>query len=344
MNYLFTGTYTKGKSKGIYVFRFDPASGTVSHDRYCPVKNPSYIVFSPVNKHIYSVSENETGRSYANAFGFNPQQGTLTLLNRRVTGGTGACHIAVDPRGQFAVTANYGGGSISVFSISKDGKLKPRNQNIVFSGKSVHKERQEASHPHCTAFSPDSKYAFVTDLGTDQIYRFDIRYGQAKFLDEESKKIFDVTPGSGPRHLVFHPNGKHLYLVNEISGTIVVFGYSSGNLESAQEIPIGHERQEGGGAIALSADGAKLFVSLREDNDGIAVYAVKENGKVVNTGFFPTHLHPRDIGLSPDGKYLLVAAMKENLIEAWKVTKDGRLDGQRVVSEIDSPTFVGFRP
>ena len=344
MNYLLAGTYTKAQSKGIYVYRFDPASGALFRCGYCQVANPSYIAFGPLNEYIYSVSENETGRSYANSFYFDRHEGKLSLLNRRVTGGAGACHIAVDPRGRFAVTANYGGGSISVFPIDKDARLKTRNQEIIFNGKSKHPERQEAPHPHCTLFSPEGKYAFVTDLGTDKIHRFEIHYGRGKFLDEESKKIFDVKPGSGPRHMVFHPNKKYLYLVNELSGTVAVFLYISGNLEPVQEIPIGPRLQEGGGAIALSREGTSLFVSLREGNDGIASYRVGKNGKLKQTGFFPTHLHPRDIGLSPDGKYLMAAALKENLIETWKVTADGRSIRQTALSAIDSPTFVGFLP
>lgn len=342
MNYLFIGTYTKSMSKGIYVCRFDDSPDNLSVCSYCKVENPSYIAADPIKGYIYSVSENETGRSYANAFSFDAEEGKLTLINRRVTGGEGACHISVDPHGRFLVTANYGGKSISVFPIDKDGLLQPRSQNIIFDGKSVDEKRQEASHPHCTVFSPDGKYIFIADLGTDKIYRYDINYGRGKFIREDSRKDFEVDPGSGPRHIVFHPNGKYLYLVNELSGTVIAFAYTSGELKNMQEIPVKDERQQGGGAIVLSADGKKLFVSLREENDGIAVYGVGKNGRLIRQVFYNTRLHPRGICLSGDGKFLLVAAMKDNLVETWKVTRNGHMFKLQSELKINTPTFVGL--
>ncbi len=338
---IITGTYTKGKSKGIYVYLGDSLRREIKIVSLCNVCNPSFLTFSNNKEYIYSVSENEKGNSYVNSFLLDNKSGKLKLINRRVTKGEGSCHISIDPRNKFIVTCNYGGGSISVFPIQ--GKLLPLSQLIVFSGSSINTKRQEAPHPHCSIFSPDGKYMFVTDLGTDTIYRFDIDYSKrGKFIIENSRKDFPVPQGSGPRHMIFDKSGRYLYVITELKSTILTFEYNNGALQLLEETTISDKPRGGGGAITISSDSKYLFASLREGNDGVAVFRINDNGKLSRLGFYPTATHPRHIAVTPDGKYLFIAAMKKNIIEIMEITGAGRLKTLTDSIEVDMPTFVGF--
>ncbi len=337
------GTYTTGTSEGIYIFDFNPLTGQMIPMSVCQVQNPSYLVANRRGDYVYAVTENETGDSYVNALCFDTSKGLLTPINRVLTGGEAACHIAMDPQEKFVVTANYAGGNISIFRIVPGGGLSEYTQNISFTGQSVDAERQEAPHPHCSIFSRDGKFLFVTDLGTDTIHRFTVDYfADGKFLVEGTRKDFLLRPGSGPRHLVFDKTGEYLYLVNELGGTIVSFQYNQGELKQFQENPIDHISEEGGGGIVLSPDGQFLFVSMREGNDGIALFKVGKDGKLDPQNYFGVSEHPRDLSLSPDGNYLLVTAMKDNRVEILEVHRNGFVEDTGKFVTLDKPAFVSF--
>ena len=201
---MLVGTYTSGDSKGIYSFRFNEETGTATALSETEVENPSYLAVSADGKFIYTVSEFNNEQAAANAFAFNQEKGTLKLLNSQKTGGEDPCYIITN--GNNVITANYSGGSISVFPIAKDGSLLPASDIIKFEGSGTDKERQEKSHLHCVRITPDGKYMFADNLGTDQIHKFIINpdanaENKESFLKEGSPSAFKVKAGSGPRHL-----------------------------------------------------------------------------------------------------------------------------------------------
>lgn len=318
--YLLVGTYTKESSEGVYVYKFNTLTGESEYVSLAKVDNPSYLaVYS--NNQIFAVSENEKEPSYANALSLDIETGDITLLNREETKGNAPCNIAVDPKGTFVVTSNYGGGSISAFRIKEDGKLSPVTQVISFSGKGTNEERQEAPHLHCVRFSPDGKYIFATDLGTDHIYRFDIQVTEeGDVLDEASLKKYKVADGSGPRHLEFHPAGDKMYLINELAGTVIGFYYKDGELEEFQTIKADLLNAQGSGDIAISPDGKFVYASNRLKGDGIAIFSIHEqNGRMSKVGYQPTDIHPRNMVITPDGKFLLVANMEGHTVEIYQM-------------------------
>lgn len=345
--YMLLGTYTDGESKGIYVYRFDPLTGESRYVGMEEVANPSYLTTDISGHFVYAVTENGGNPSYANALSFNKETGALKLLNRQETRGGAPCNIALSPDGKMVVTANYVGGNISVSPVKADGTLLPASQVIPFKGKSVVAERQDTPHLHCVQFSPDGKYLFATDLGTDKIYRLETNTsGKGNLLREESLTAFKVKDGSGPRHFVMHPSGKYMYLINELSGTVIVFSYGNGNLNEVQAVVADDHGAQGSADITITSDGKYLYASNRLKGDGVAIFSVNpRDGKLTRVGYQPTGIHPRNMALSPNGKYLLVANRDSNSVEVYEIIQEtGLLTNIHKDIRIDKPVCILFIP
>lgn len=343
--HLFLGTYIAGKNEGIRLYQFDPLTGSSQLIGITKIENSSYFVFSEDRKYLYVISENEESTSYINAFSHNPDKEKLELLSRLPSGDEGPCYITIDKNSKHILTANYGGGSISVFDIDDEGKIEEPTQTIHFKGKSVNPKRQTRSHIHCITFSNDDKYIFVTDLGTDKIYRFELNYsGRNNFVIDNSLKVFDVPKGSGPRHIVFHPSGKYLYLINELSGSVISFTYEKGNIHSFQEIQADMLHAGGSADIVITPDGLYLYASVRIEGDGVAIFSIDPlSGRLKKLGYQYTAKHPRNLRITPDGKFLLVACKDGNLIEIYEINPDaGLLKNAHQDIKIEKPACLRF--
>ena len=346
---MLVGTYTAGDSKGIYSFRFDEETGTSIALSAVEVENPSYLVPSADGKFVYAVSEFNNEQAAANAFAFDKEKGTFKFLNSQKTDGEDPCYIITN--GKNVVTANYSGGSISVFPIAKDGSLLPASDVIKFEGSGTDKERQEKSHLHCVRITPDGKYLLADNLGTDRIHKFTINpdanaENKESFLKEGAPAAFTVEAGSGPRHLTFAPNGNYAYLINELSGTVITFEYKDGNLKEIQTIAADTVGAKGSADIHISPDGKFLYASNRLKADGIAIFRINpDNGMLTKAGYQLTGIHPRNFIITPNGKYLLVACRDDNVILVYKRNADtGLLTDIHKDIKVDKPVCVKFIP
>lgn len=344
--YLLVGTYTKGTSTGIYVYGFNMETGESNYiNEIKNVEDPSYLVISPDEKYVYAVNESDSATDAASAFSFNKEDGSLTQLNKQPTNGKAPCYINIDKNSNFVVTANYNGGNITVFPLAKDGSLQPSSQLIQFSGLGRDKIRQTAPHLHCVQFSPDGKYLFANDLGTDNIYKFTLNENDpSAFLTPGSPASFKVKDGCGPRHLVFHPNGKYAYLITELSGEVLAFNYRDGNLENFQYIEADTIHAAGSGDIHISPDGRFLYASNRLKADGIAIFSINDkNGILTKTGYQFTGIHPRNFIITPNGKYLLVANRDSNNIQVFeRNTENGLLSDTGKEIKLNMPVCLKF--
>lgn len=345
---MLVGTYTSGSSKGVYSFRFNEETGTTTPLSFVETSNPSYLTLSADGKFVYTVDESEDTPSAANAFAFDKEKGTFRALGSQKTEGKAPCYIITN--GQYVVTANYNGGSISVFPINeKDGSLLPASQVIPFTGTSVDKERQNQPHLHCVHITPDGRYLFANDLGTDQIHKFILNpnanaENKEAFLQEGTPTAYKVKEGSGPRHLTFAPNGNYAYLINEISGTVIAFQYHDGELKEIQTIAADTVGAKGSGDIHISPDGKFLYASNRLKADGVAIFSIDpENGMLTKVGYQLTGIHPRNFIITPNGKFLLVACRDSNVIQVYeRDSKTGLLRDVQKDIKVDKPVCVKF--
>lgn len=344
---MLVGTYTSGNSKGIYTYRFNEETGKATPLDSAEVANPSYLTLSEDNKFVYSVNEASKDQAAVSAFAFDKDKGTLQLLNTQKTMGADPCYLTTN--GKNVITANYSGGSITVFPIAQDGLLLPAADVIEFKGNGPVKDRQEQAHLHCVRITPDGKYLLADDLGTDRIYKFNINpkanaENKEAFLSKGTPAAFKVAPGSGPRHLVFSDDGKFAYLINEISGTVIAFQYENGMLKEIQTIAADTVGAQGSGDIHISPDGKFLYASNRLKADGIAIFKRDpDNGTLTKSGYQSTGIHPRNFIITPNGKFLLVACRDENAIQTYKRdTVTGMLTDMKKDIIVDKPVCLKF--
>ena len=343
--FLFIGTYTSGKSKGIYVYDFNAANGQLKWiSNTDSSANPSFLTIAPDGKHIYAV--NEISRQQAGlvvAYDFNPQTGKLQFINQQTSGSENPCHISITKNGKWLAVANYTGGSLAVFPINKNGSVEPFVQHIKHEGKSVNPQRQEAPHVHSAFFSPDNHFLLTPDLGIDQVSIYKFTADASMPLTPAPIPYAATEPGSGPRHLDFSPNEKYLYLLTEMGGAITVYNYNNGQLKPVQTIathPKNFTGQPGSADIHVSPDGKFVYASNRGEENNIAIYSVnQQTGLLKFVGYEPTGgNHPRNFMIDPTGNYLLVANMKSDNILIFKRDKDSGLLTE--VNHLDLPNPV----
>lgn len=320
---LIIGTYTNAcESKGIYVYDFNTATGEFKAKANTDgVVNPSYVTLSADKKYLYSV--NEDGKnSAASAFKFNAVTGKLDFINKKETKGDNPCYIISDDKN--VITANYSGGSITVFERKADGSLGDIKQTVKHTGTGPNKNRQEAPHVHMVYFSPDKKFVFVNDLGTDKlsIYTYNPTGGEKTLTLKES---IALKPGSGPRHLAFSPSGIFVYVLGELDGSLTVFSYNNNKLEKVQETTVGaaiFNGRHGAADIHFCNDGKYLYTTNRGDANTVSVFKVHANGMVNMVQQISTQgAAPRNFAIDPTDSFLLVANQNTNNVVIYKRDK-----------------------
>jgi 6-phosphogluconolactonase len=323
----YVGTYTDGTSRGIYRLTFDPATGALTEPVLAvETKNPSFLALHPSGRFLYAAGEvssfegAKTG--VVSAFAIDPKTGGLTLLNQQASAGADPCHLVVDRTGRALLVANYSAGTVAVLPIGADGRLAPASSVRTHEGSGPNAGRQGKPHAHGIYLDAAERFALSPDLGADRIfvYRFDAAKGTL-----EPHGAFPLAPGSGPRHLAFHPSGKFLYVINELLSTVTVFSYDAekgelATLQTLGTLPAGFSGTSWTAEIAVSPDGRFVYGSNRGD-DSLAVFAVDpKTGRLAPPGFAPVGgKTPRHFTIDPSGGYILAAHQGSGSIAALRI-------------------------
>jgi len=347
---LLIGTFTGASptsSKGIYVYRFFEETGEVSYLSEIALKNPSYMAITNDYKYIYSVNENNNdGPSTITSFKFDKATGKLSILNTQPSIGSPA-YIAVDKARRNVFIANYIGGSAMVFPVNKDGSLGASTQTIQDTGKGPNPRRQAVPHAHAIVISPDEKQVLFTDLGTDKINVFNYHPSEIPPLTPAATPFIAVTPGSGPRHIEFSPNGKFMYNIQEISASITAFTYHNGKAKEIQHLNMMSDDfngTNGAADIHVSPDGFFLYATNRGSANQLLVYAINQKaGTLTFIERYPTGQMPRNFVIDPTGNFLFVGNAKGVII--FKVNKTtGRLTLTSDFIKMASPVCLKMVP
>jgi 6-phosphogluconolactonase len=349
----FFGTYTNtNKSKGIYCYKLDLASGKLTSVGVTEgIKNPSFLAIHPSGNYLYAVSEvaDADGKpgGAVTAFALNRKTGELKTLNHQSSEGAGPCHVSVDKTGKVALVANYGSGSIASLPIQGDGSLVKAATAIQHEGSSVNPSRQAGPHAHSINVAPNNRFAVAADLGLDKvlIYRLDT----AKGTLTANEPAFAKTPaGGGPRHFAFHPSGRFAFVCNEILSSVTAFSYDADKgvlteLQTISTLPEPVERNSTA-EIQVHPSGKFVYCSNR-GHDSLAIFTVDEKtGKLTATGHQKTlGRTPRNFGIDPTGQYVIACNQATDNVAVFKVDQNsGKLTQVGEPLNVPVPVCVKF--
>ena len=358
---LLVGSYTQGKSQGIYRLQFDSAKGRITPEPLQVFKtaNPSWLTLSKDQSRLFVVNENGKGQrdvvGRASSVAIDPKTNQMTLINQVKTLGEEPTHSSLSADERYLFVANYGvhadpGGSLAVLPINAEGQLQPVTQMSSHPASQVNPERQMSAHVHSVVSSPDGKFVYASDLGADKVfvYQYDPAANADHPLVAADPAFVALPAGSGPRHLLFSKDGKHAYLTTEMSAQVFVFDYDKGRLKQRQALELAHgmpAQNRAAGALHASQDGKFLYVSNRGKANEILVFAINpSNGELTEIQRRSVDGdHPREFALSPNGKFLLIANQMSNAIVVLERDPETGTLGKTVQTlEMDAPSDLKF--
>jgi 6-phosphogluconolactonase len=363
--FVYFGTDTgKGISKGIYLSRFDPASGLMTSPQLAAeTLRPSFLALSPNTvgyRHLYAVNEANDASATITSFLMDPVSGALRLINQVPSAGAGPCYISLDATGEAAFVANYAGSSIASYRVLPSGALSEPVERIdyknpKFGKRGPNSARQDAPHPHSVHLSPDNRFLLVNDLGSDHISVFAIDPATARL--GPPALFSNNRPGSGPRHIAFHPNGRWLYSINELDSTIDRFLWTT---TSSRANPQGLLVNTGApvktiaasfpaakntaAEVAISLDGNFLYASNRGEDSLVVFRIAPADGALtliqrISCG----GKTPRHFTLDPSERWLLCGNQDSASITIFRRDPaSGRIAGPTQFLPLDSPMFSLF--
>jgi 6-phosphogluconolactonase len=326
---VYVGTYTGAESQGVYRFALDPTTGeTTAPVLAAASENPSFLALHPGGQHLYAVNETDSfggeKTGAVSAFAIDPSSGDLQPLNQQPSMGAHPCHLVLDEAGKNVLVANYNGGNVAVLPLAENGWLLTPSAIQPHAGSGPNRRRQEGPHAHGLALAPDERFAFAADLGADRVFvhRFDLSAGT---LEPHQPPAAALAPGSGPRHVVFHPSRAFLYAINELLSTVTVFRYdpAAGVLAPMQTLttlPTDFEGASTTAEIAVSPDGRYVYGSNR-GHDSLAIFAVDAaSGRLTPVGHVPTGGRtPRHFTIDATGRWLLAANQDSDSVTVFRL-------------------------
>lgn len=346
------GTSSARPSEGVYHCRLNTVSGRLSKpELVARVGGPGFLAMHPSGEHVYAVASHE-GKPSVIAYAIEKSGDTVSLkfVNALEIGDGGAAHVSVDTTGRVLLTAQYGGGSVAAFSLAEDGSLSKQTALIDHEGGSgVVAGRQDKSHAHWTGFSPDNQFAFVPDLGLDKVMIYRVDHANSTIKPHGSAA---VPAGGGPRHMKFHPNGKWVYVLNELALSVTVFDYdaAAGVMTAKQTIPtvptadLAKEKFKSASEIRVHPNGRFVY-SANRGHDTITAFSVNQyTGELSVIEVEPVRgATPRNFNLDPSGKWLLAAGQDSHTLASFEVNQDsGELTYNRNVVFAPSAICVLF--
>ncbi len=351
---LYVGTYTDGgKSKGIYLVRFDSRSGelrTVGSVDAGP--NPSFLAMHPNGSALYAVNETDKFNGKASggvtAFSVAASTGALTRLGAQSSEGTGPCYVSVDKAGRAVLVANYDGGSVALLPIQPGGGVGAATSVIKHTGRGPVTDRQGEPHAHCIVTDPSNRFALAADLGADRVFVYRLG-GDGKSLQHVDGGDAVMRPGAGPRHIAFHPSAPIAFVSCELDSTVTALRFDAEKgaltvLDTQSTLPAGWKGENYPADIHVAPSGRTVYVSNRGHNS-IAALSISDAGTLSLKQTVSTEGDwPRNFTLDPSGRWVLVANQKSNSIVVFaRDAKSSRLTPARQRLELPSPVCLRFR-
>lgn len=347
---VFISAFASGDKAGIHAFRFDSKTGTLQPlHRTTDIQNPFFLAVSPDQRFLYAINAEKFGGAddeFVACYALEGRTGQLKRLNQQSARGTASCYLDVDATGKTVMVANYASGSVASLPVKEDGSLGEAASFIQHSGSGGDPVRQKGPNAHSIVVSPDNRFALAADLGIDKILIYQLDAATAKLTPNEAQPFAKMQPASGPRHITFHPNGRHVYVINELANTVTCFDYTatSGTLTERQTIstlPGGFTGKSYTADLKITPDGKFLYGTNR-GHDSIASYSISEDGVLTLLSIDPSlGKGPQNLLITPDGQWLLCANMPGNSVVVFRIdAASGKLTATGSPVEIPMPSCI----
>lgn len=333
--HFYVGSSDGKLESSIFLCSLDPENGEFAViDSFAGAKSPSYLALSPGKDIVYCIddktSDPATRYNSVSSFHMDPETYKLRKLNSQSSEGRGPCHISCTSDGGLIFVANYNSGHSTAFPIEEDGSIQKASSVVIGTGSGPVESRQKSPHAHMALPDPEDNFLLVPDLGSDKIliYAFDKISGMLTPNPEQA--FLKLDPGSGPRHLVFHPDGEYVYVVSELNSTVTAcsFDKEKGKLTSLHTVSTVSDSHQGAkypAAIRISPDGNFLYASTRGEHSKISVFKVEADGKIFRIQETEVTHWPRDFNMHPSGKFLLAAGERSGIIELYHIDRESGL-------------------
>ncbi len=344
------GSVFHGQGKGIYHFFLNEETGELTEEAGIPTENPSYLTLNMAGTMIYAVNELEDcdGEASGAVSSFRKTENGFVFCNRKLTRGLDPCHVILTPDEKHLCVSNYGSGSLIIFEVLEDGSLGEVQQFMQHEGQGADPDRQEGPHCHSVSFSIDGKYAYVLELGTDEILCYEVNNGDSVFTETMQGK-YQCMPGDGPRFLCFDQTGKFAYTVNELSGTITQFSFDPANgelrpVDRYQTLP--EDAKDIANTFAdihISPDNRFLYGSNRGHDSIVRFRLNPENGRLSEPEWISCGGRtPRCFAIDPSGKYLICTNQDSNNAVVFRIDPENGLLSPEGEVAVGSPVCVRF--
>ena len=350
--YTFPGTAPGGthpsQALGIYVFRMNPNDGGLTPLQVEQIPNPSYLALDPSLQHLYSVNEMTDGG--VSAFSINQANGTLSFVNMQPTNGQDTTHLSVQPSGQYLFAASYTSGNFQVFRINSDGSIGDMTDNFqdVGNGTGPNPARQEAPHAHQILTDFDGNHVFGVDLGADKVNVWNLDPSTG-VLNPNTVPYAAIASGSGPRHVAFHPDRQHAYVLSELVSAVTVFTYDPVRAafiwqQTISALPPDFTGSNTAAEIRIHPSGRFLYTTNRGHNS-VAIFKIEpDTGELEVIGWESTRGQwPRGMNIDPSGTFLYAANQNTDNIAVFRIQPAGRLRFSTLVYT-PTPVDIEFGP
>ena len=350
----YVGSSNGSISHSIYLCELNPSEGVFAVlDSFAGAKGGSYLAFSPEGKQLFSINQAPLGKEEEHAsvtsFTIDPTTLALKTINSQSSEGSDICHIHCSKKGDYIFAANFGSGHATALPVGENGTIAPASSVVAVSGTGPVESRQQESHAHQVMLDPGQNFLLVPDLGTDRvmIYAFDPESGI--LTPNPVQPYFALAPGAGPRHLAFHPDGKSLYIVNELNATLTACSYNGADgtiteVNTMGTVEASHQGMKYPAAVRVHPNGTFVYASTRGEISCITTFEINNDRSVTRIQIMEqVPSWPRDFNVDPSGRYLLVAGERSDEIRRYDIDPEhGLLTATESIVKVPSPASVLF--
>ena len=350
----FAGSSDRNLKNSIFLCELDTVIPAIIVIDSFPANGGSgYIDLSPCKHTLFATSragtKGEAGSDAVAAFRVNQNDHTLELINRQSSQGTGICHVRSSPSGNYVFAANYTSGHVAALPVGESGRLGSATSVVKGEGSGPVKSRQEGPHAHQAMMDPGGKYLLVPDLGTDKVMNYAFNCAQGILTPNRHQPFLKMDPGSGPRHLAFHPSGEFVFILGEMSATLTACSYKAESgvlsiINTASIVEEGFQGKRQSAAVRVHPNGKFIYASNRDSVSNLAVFKMNGQDGIERIQILDRVPYwPRDFNITPDGTFLLVAGARSNEISIYKLDPQrGLLTGTGVKTIIPGITSIVF--